>query len=161
MTVVDFPDIVAARPAAGERPQLYYPDSVQVQAASGGRCSSITTVAPIAAIREDLAAHGCSGAYAQNQLQPFASLQDLLPGHSRAGVPAIYGTDARAPLTHDALFNFITHFAATVRRHVPESDANCHTNHADQLNLSSHDEPSLASDTRIGVVLPNGPEVCG
>ena len=101
--------------------------------------------APLVAIRHDLAANGCSGVYAQQRLQ-LTAFQDLLPGYSRSGVPAIYGTDARAPLTHDVLFNLVQDATATLRRLHALSSPVVYTPHA---------RPSV----RIGVVLPNGPEV--
>ena len=90
--------------------------------------------APIAAIAKELAANNCSGSYAKERLF-FQHFTDLLPGSSRAGVPCIYGTDERKPLTHDKLSDFVHEFPRVL------------------------EDAGVKENTRIGVVLPNGPEV--
>ena len=78
--------------------------------------------------------HGNSGAYAKSQMS-FTCFMDLLPGSTRADAAAILSTDDRNQITHSELERFIL-----------ESGHN-------MVHMG------VRENTRIGIVVPNGPEV--
>lgn len=86
---------------------------------------------PIPRLLKKLGQNGCNGVVAKAQLA-VDSFLDLLPG---SGTPAISSTDGRLDLTHKELKDFVTSFSQIM-----------HT-------------LGVEEKTRIGVVLPNGPEV--
>lgn len=91
--------------------------------------------APVPRIANILRKNGFKGDFAREQLI-FDHFLDLLPGETqRPGTPAVYSTDARPPLTHEDLKKFVKRFPNLLRK------------------------LGIAERARIGVVLPNGPEV--
>ena len=103
---------------------------------------------PICRIKDELALHGCSGAFARDNLH-FSTFESLLPGHYRNRQLAILGIDGRAPLTHDALLAFVSSASTALRELLQASP---------QLS-ATHQHASGAASARIGLVVPNGPDV--
>lgn len=105
--------------------------------------ASISLLPPVAAIRDSLKDEGFSGEFAQQHLK-FNSFLDLLPGYTRLGANAVMGVrdcdNRREHLTHNVLYDFVVNASEKLLKLV---------------GASNHDQ----AGQRVGVVLPNGPEV--
>lgn len=129
---------------------------------------------PLVRILPDLVQNGCSGEWALSHLE-FGDFWDLLPGKYNSKTVAIKSTDDRQDRAHDELYRFLVQTAAAIQKHVqPNAQRRAagtrrRSSHSSMLSAgastgsnSEHCCPEREPlNIRVGVVLPNGPEVCG
>jgi hypothetical protein len=122
---------------------------------------------PISGLLPELLANGCSGQWAAEHLE-FDSFLDLFPGKYLHQAIAIHATDSRQALTHERLHGFLVEAETLLRSHViPVEQARWPRRRSSRLSALSagnsgdsqrgHEQRVFP---RIGVVLPNGPDVC-